>query len=103
MTGRAIDKALLGFQVKILHFYQLVIDHLVHDGHLSGGSFRPFVVAGEVLFYVTVRTCYAECPAVSEIHDSEKSCCRSVLQPWYLYVLKYSLGGLVLPTRNLVG
>lgn len=69
MTGRTVDRAALWPRRQVLHLAELFIDRSMHESHLARGALRPLVVAGEVLFHVTVSAGYSKRAAVTAVHD----------------------------------
>ena len=65
----------------------------MHGSHFPRGSFRPLIIAGEILFHVTVCTGYPQGAAVTEVHDQKKLGCRSLLKD--VNILENLTGGLL--------
>ncbi len=97
VTCGAIDRA-IRLRLQILHLAKLLIDHPMHSCHLAGGAFRTFVIACEVLFYMTVGAIHAKRPAIAEVYDEKQPPCRHTLKP--LNVFEDSLCWFILMSRN---
>jgi hypothetical protein len=93
VTGGTVNRAALRIALKVFHLCKLLVDHPMHGGHFTRGALRPFVVAGEVGFDVTVSAGYAETPAVTNIHDGQQQSGASI--PKVLEILENFLRWLV--------